>query len=128
MDEDERVLSERLRRVSEARLCLQAHGLWSQGVETLISDDALPERTNEWSLYRPITTMPLEAMDLSVRSYNCLKRRGLNTLGLVMDVARNGDLVHVRNLGRKSIEEVLNKIRVITGEDYSALYGVKLYV
>lgn len=128
MDEDERVLSERLRRVSEARLCLQANGLWSQGVETLISDDALTERTNEWSLYRPITTMPLEAMDLSVRSYNCLKRRGMNTLGQVMDVARNGDLVHVRNLGRKSIEEVLNKIRVITGEDYSALYGVKLYV
>lgn len=123
MDEDERVLSERLKRVSEARLCLQANGLWYQGMP-----DTAQEYKDERRIYTPITTMPLEAMDLSVRSYNCLKRRDLNTLGLVMDVARNGDLVHVRNLGRKSIEEVLNKIRVITGEDYSALYGVKLYV
>lgn len=125
LDEDEAILSERLKRLSEARLLLQANGMWYQGISVKEgSGDAKPSAID----YQPITMTPIEAMDLSVRSYNCLKRRGLNTLGLVMDVARNGDLVHVRNLGRKSIEEVLNKIRVITGEDYSALYGVKMYV
>ena len=123
MEEDERNLSERLKRVSEARLCLQANGLWYQGMP-----DTAQEYKDERRIYTPITTMPIEAMDLSVRSYNCLKRRELNTLGRVMEVARSGDLLHVRNLGTKSITEILNKIRVITGEDYSALYGVKLYV
>ena len=125
MDEDERVLSERLRRVSEARLLLQENGMWYQGISVKEgSGDAKPSAID----YQPITMTPIEAIDLSVRSYNCLKRRDLNTLGLVMDAARSGELSKVRNLGRKSLEEVLNKIKVITGEDYSALYGVKLYV
>lgn len=127
LDEEEEKLVERLKKVSEARLCLQANGLWYQG---LTADAPAPnaEPASKYSLYRPITTMPLEAMDLSVRSYNCLKRKELHTLGLVMEVARTGGLVNVRNLGRKSLTEILNRIRVITGDDYSALYGVTLYV
>jgi DNA-directed RNA polymerase alpha subunit len=45
-----------------------------------------------------------------------------------VDAARNGELVKVRNLGRKSLEEVLCKIKAITGEDYSGVYGVQRYV
>lgn len=120
LDEDEAILSERLKRLSEARLLLQANGMWYQGISVKEgSGDAKPSAID----YQPITMTPIEAMDLSVRSYNCLKRRELNTLGLVMDAARNGELSKVRNLGRKSLEEVLNKIKAITGEDYSALYG-----
>ena len=120
MDEDEAILSERLKRLSEARLLLQANGMWYQGISVKEgSGDAKPSAID----YQPITMTPIEAMDLSVRSYNCLKRRDLNTLGLVMDAARSGELSKVRNFGRKSLEEVLNKIKVITGEDYSALYG-----
>lgn len=120
LDEDEKVLSERLKRLSEARLLLQANGMWYQGISVKEdSGDAKPSAID----YQPITTTPIEAMDLSVRSYNCLKRRDLTTLGLVMDAARSGELSKVRNLGRKSLEEVLNKIKAITGEDYSALYG-----
>lgn len=125
LDEDEAILSERLKRLSEARLLLQANGMWYQGISVKEgSGDAKPSAID----YQPITMTPIEAMDLSVRSYNCLKRRDLTTLGLVMDAARSGELSKVRNLGRKSLEEVLNKIKAITGEDYSALYGVNLYV
>jgi len=48
-------------------------------------------------------------MDLSVRSYNCLKRAGINT---VEDLANKteDEMMKVRNLGRKSLEEVLNKM------------------
>jgi len=53
--------------------------------------------------------MSIEDLDLSVRSYNCLKRAGINT---VEDLAAKteGDMMKVRNLGRKSLEEVLKKM------------------
>ena len=53
--------------------------------------------------------MSIEELDLSVRSYNCLKRAGINS---VEDLANKTeeDMMKVRNLGRKSLEEVLNKM------------------
>lgn len=51
----------------------------------------------------------IEELDLSVRSYNCLKRAGINT---VEDLANKteDDMMKVRNLGRKSLDEVLKKL------------------
>ena len=56
-----------------------------------------------------ILEMSIEEMDLSVRSYNCLKRAGINT---VADLAGKSeeDMMKVRNLGRKSLEEVLHRM------------------
>lgn len=56
-----------------------------------------------------VLEMTIEELDLSVRSYNCLKRAGINT---VEDLARKSeeDMMKVRNLGRKSLEEVINKM------------------
>ena len=53
--------------------------------------------------------MSIEELDLSVRSYNCLKRASINT---VEDLASKSeeDMMKVRNLGRKSLEEVLKKM------------------
>ena len=53
--------------------------------------------------------LSIEELDLSVRSYNCLKRAGINT---VEDLANKteDDMMKVRNLGRKSLEEVLAKM------------------
>ena len=50
----------------------------------------------------------LEALDLSVRSYNCLKRAGIQTVG---DILACGDLSNIRNLGRKSEEEIRQKLQ-----------------
>ena len=56
-----------------------------------------------------VLEMSIEELDLSVRSYNCLKRAGINT---VEDLASKteDEMMKVRNLGRKSLEEVLNKM------------------
>ena len=56
-----------------------------------------------------VLELSIEELDLSVRSYNCLKRAGINS---VEDLASKTeeDMMKVRNLGRKSLEEVLNKM------------------
>lgn len=53
--------------------------------------------------------MPIEELDLSVRSYNCLKRAGINYVHELTQKTEN-DMVKVRNLGKKSLEEVQQKL------------------
>lgn len=53
--------------------------------------------------------MTIEELDLSVRSFNCLKRAGINTVGDLINKSEE-DMMKVRNLGRKSLEEVINKL------------------
>ncbi|MHB9003175.1 MAG: DNA-directed RNA polymerase subunit alpha [Coriobacteriia bacterium] len=54
----------------------------------------------------------IEELDLSVRSYNCLKRQGVNTVGQLTECSEN-DLLNIRNFGAKSIEEVKDKLQGI---------------
>ena len=56
-----------------------------------------------------ILEMPIEDLELSVRSYNCLKRAGIST---VQDLANKteADMMKVRNLGKKPLDEVTNKL------------------
>ncbi|MBX6377340.1 MAG: DNA-directed RNA polymerase subunit alpha [Clostridia bacterium] len=53
--------------------------------------------------------MSIDELDLSVRSYNCLKRAGINTIGELVSKTVE-DMMKVRNLGRKSLEEVEEKL------------------
>lgn len=53
--------------------------------------------------------MPIEELELSVRSYNCLKRAGINTVNDLIQRTM-GEMMKVRNLGKKSLEEVENKL------------------
>lgn len=52
----------------------------------------------------------IEDLDLSVRSYNCLKRAGINTVGDLANMTED-ELVKVRNLGRKSLDEIKKKLQ-----------------
>ena len=63
----------------------------------------------EESKKEKVLEMPIEELELSVRSYNCLKRAGIST---VEDLARKSqeDMMKVRNLGKKSLDEVTNKL------------------
>lgn len=54
--------------------------------------------------------MTIEELDLSVRSFNCLKRAGINTLGDLINHTEE-DMMKVRNLGRKSLDEVELKVK-----------------
>jgi len=53
--------------------------------------------------------LPIEEMDLSVRSYNCLKRAGINMIQDLLKKSKS-DMFKVRNLGAKSVEEVIQKL------------------
>ena len=53
--------------------------------------------------------MTIEELDLSVRSFNCLKRAGINTVGDLVSKSED-EMMKVRNLGRKSLEEVMAKL------------------
>jgi len=54
----------------------------------------------------------IEDLDLSVRSYNCLKRANINTVGELTQKTEE-EMMKVRNLGRKSLKEVVQKLREI---------------
>ena len=63
-----------------------------------------------------ILEMSIEEMDLSVRSYNCLKRAGIHTIEDLTQKTED-DMLKVRNLGKKSLDEVILKLNG---------YGLKL--
>jgi len=57
-----------------------------------------------------VLEMTIEELDLSVRSYNCLKRAGINTVQELTERSME-DMMKVRNLGKKSLEEVQHKLK-----------------
>ncbi len=59
-----------------------------------------------------VLEMTIEELDLSVRSYNCLKRAGINTVEDLTNRTED-DMVKVRNLGRKSLDEVIGKLHAL---------------
>lgn len=61
------------------------------------------------SIPAKIYDTPIEELDLSVRAYNCLKRSGLTKLGQVLEMNEQ-DLLAVRNFGRKSLDELVEKL------------------
>ena len=69
-------------------------------------------REKEESQKVKVLEMTIEDLDLSVRSYNCLKRAGINT---VEDLANKSEeeMMKVRNLGRKSLDEVKQKLHAL---------------
>ncbi len=54
-------------------------------------------------------SMPIEDLDLSVRSYNCLKREGINTVSELVGLSET-QLMNIRNFGQKSVDEVRDKL------------------
>ncbi len=71
------------------------------GLDVLV-DKAEDERSR-------VLELPIEELELSVRSYNCLKRAGINTVGELVSRTET-EMMKVRNLGKKSLEEVKSKL------------------
>ena len=65
-----------------------------------------------------VLEMTIEELDLSVRSFNCLKRAGINTVEDLTNKTEE-DMMKVRNLGRKSLDEVVLKLKSL-GYDLQA--------
>lgn len=56
-----------------------------------------------------VMDLTIEELDLSIRSYNCLKRAGLNTVNDICQLSAD-DLLHIRNLGKRSYDEIKRKL------------------
>jgi DNA-directed RNA polymerase subunit alpha len=56
-----------------------------------------------------VLEMTIEELDMSVRSFNCLKRAGIDTVEDLTNMTEE-KMIHVRNLGKKSLEEVIQKL------------------
>ena len=77
-----------------------------------LSDDAkkteiMVER--EETIKEKVLEMTIEELDMSVRSFNCLKRAGIDTVEDLINRTEE-DMIKVRNLGKKSLEEVIQKL------------------
>ena len=77
-------------------------------------------QVNETSKEVITDNTPVEELDLSVRSYNCLKRANVHTVG-ELTLKTEEEMMRVRNLGRKSLKEVVQKLREI-GLDLKRTY------
>ena len=78
--------------------------------ESVASKSTVVEKAE--NVKEKVLEMSIEEMDLSVRSFNCLKRANINTVEDL--ISRSGeDMIKVRNLGRKSLEEVQNKLAMM---------------
>lgn len=63
----------------------------------------------ELSMKDKLLETAIEDLDFSVRSYNCLKRAGIHTVADIVNKSEQ-DMIKVRNLGKKSLEEVIKKV------------------
>ena len=83
-------------------------------------------------LGQALTEAPLEDLELSVRSYNCLKRAGMRTVGdLVEGIDGRTDLLKIRNLGMRSANEIMQAVMAyqffLLSDDGKARYLKKIY-
>lgn len=94
--------------VSLSAKIIQDHtNLFVELVESMKEVSVLQAREDEKQ--HKVLEMTIEDLDLSVRSYNCLKRANINTVSDLTRKSRD-DMLKVRNLGLKSLEEVIKKL------------------
>lgn len=74
-----------------------------------VRDDAEEEVLGEKTEVEKVLEMPIEELELSMRSFNCLKRAGINSVGELIQKTEE-EISKVRNMGKKSLEEVKNKL------------------
>ncbi len=74
-----------------------------------VKEDTDEEEIEEKSELEKMLEMPVEELELSMRSFNCLKRAGINNVGELIQKTEQ-EISKVRNMGKKSLEEVKNKL------------------
>ena len=95
--------------VSLAAKVLSEHlGLFIDLSENAKTAEVMVEKEDDEK--EKVLEMSIDELELSVRSYNCLKRAGINTVDELTNKTSD-DMMKVRNLGRKSLEEVLAKLK-----------------
>ena len=90
-----------------AKLLVEHLNLFINLSEEVNIDNLMEEKDNKSK--DKVLEMTIEELDLSVRSFNCLKRAGINTVSDLTEKSEE-EMMKVRNLGKKSFEEVKEKL------------------
>ena len=93
-----------------ARILCDHFMLFTDLSETMGSKSTVVEKSPD--IRDKVLEMTIEELDLSVRSFNCLKRANINTVEDLISKTED-EMMKVRNLGRKSLEEVINKLAMM---------------
>ena len=93
-----------------AKILCDHFALFTDLSETVGSRSTVVEKTE--TQRDKVLELTIEELDLSVRSFNCLKRANINTVADLISKTED-DMMKVRNLGRKSLEEVINKLAMM---------------
>ena len=93
-----------------ARILVDHFLLFTDLSETMGSASTVVEKAE--TQRDKVLELTIEELDLSVRSFNCLKRAGINTVEDLISKTQD-EMMKVRNLGRKSLEEVINKLAMM---------------
>ena len=93
-----------------ARILLDHFTLFTDLSETMGSKSTVVEKAE--AQRDKVLELTIEELDLSVRSFNCLKRANINTVEDLISKTED-EMMKVRNLGRKSLEEVINKLAMM---------------
>lgn len=93
-----------------AKVLTEHLNLFVELSEDAFEGDIMVERDDNGK--EKVLEMTIEELDLSVRSFNCLKRASINTVEDLISKSEE-DMMKVRNLGRKSLDEVINKLKTL---------------
>ena len=93
-----------------ARILVDHFALFTDLSETMGSKSTVVEKAE--AQRDKVLELTIEELDLSVRSFNCLKRANINTVEDLISKTED-EMMKVRNLGRKSLEEVINKLAMM---------------
>ena len=103
-----------------AKILCDHFALFTDLSETISSKSTVVEKAE--TQRDKVLEMTIEELDLSVRSFNCLKRANINTVEDLISKSED-EMIKVRNLGRKSLEEVVHKLAMmglsLTSDDNS---------
>ncbi len=102
--------------ISPSEALVQAANIVNQHINAFLSLTAVADGPEETSIFAQVESddnleldKRIDDLDLSVRSFNCLKRAGIHSVRQLLDFSEN-DLLNIRNFGVKSIEEVKDKL------------------
>ncbi len=94
-----------------ARIMIEHLNLFVNLSEDAVDTEIMVEKDEKGK--EKVLEMTIEELDLSVRSFNCLKRAGINTVEDLTSKTEE-EMMKVRNLGRKSLEEVIEKLHSLS--------------
>ena len=91
-----------------AKILIEHFELFLDLTEGVSETESIMAEKNDTAVSK-VLDLTIDELDLSVRSFNCLKRAGINTVEDLINKSEE-DMIKVRNLGRKSLEEVIAKL------------------